>query len=134
MFIVFPYAMHAQRVDHVTSRVCGHISVAWLLHFCVQLSFTYRPTASFYLYDLRFIFQGLTKVCHDCATMMMSHTSEPPNSSHQVSTMLCVVMLWADLISWFKWQPFILSNVIMKVKSLQHASRACDKILHTKTE
>ena len=94
---------------------------------CSVVFHLYWPTASFYLYDLRHIFRGLKKVSHDCITMMMSDTSEPPNSSHQVSTMSCVVMLWSDPISWFKWWPCIPTNGIMKVKPLQHASCAHDK-------
>ena len=83
--MVFPHVMHAQRVDHITSRGCGHIWVTCLLRFCVQLSYTYCFLQ--YRYDLQRYFRGLTKVSDDCATtcffsMIMSDTSEPPNTSH----------------------------------------------------
>ena len=42
--MVFPHVMYAQRADHVTSRVCGHIWVTCILRFCVQFSSTYIDT------------------------------------------------------------------------------------------
>ena len=96
----------------------------WFL--CSVVLHLYWPTASFYLYYIRRHFRGLTEV--SMIVLLWWCLILPPNSFHQVPCGMLQWMLWAELISWFKWLACIPPNV----KSLQHASR--DKIMRTKTE
>ena len=62
MFMAFPHVMHAQRADHVTSRVCGRRSYLLCgiivkfhaLYYCIWGSVTQKMKSLCYAYSLKF--------------------------------------------------------------------------------